>query len=79
MSPPGDIPAEPFSLLASGISQMMASVVSSSAAIDAALCRAERTTSSQVTGGASTNVEKDGECEPHEYGLGVLSKHVVHC
>jgi type 1 glutamine amidotransferase len=33
MSPPGDIPAEPFSDLASGISQMTASVVSSSEAI----------------------------------------------
>jgi len=42
MSPPGDIPAEPFSPLASGISQMMASVVSSGAAIDAAFCHLEQ-------------------------------------
>jgi hypothetical protein len=42
MSPPGDIPAEPFSDLASGISQMTASVVSSSEAIDAAFCHLEQ-------------------------------------
>ncbi len=40
MSPPPPIPGGPFSPLASGISQMMASVVSSSDAMDAAFCKA---------------------------------------
>ena len=40
MSPPAPIPAELFSPFASGISQMMASVVSSSDAMDAAFCKA---------------------------------------
>ncbi len=40
MSPPPPIPAELFSPLPSGISQTMASVVSSSDAMDAAFCKA---------------------------------------